>query len=258
MQSFANITARFSIFLLICFIPVACTQKDMDPNDPADVFAEAREPYDDGLYDLAIQRLGEFKARFPYSKHAPLAELFIANSHFELGNFQEAAFSYEQFTTLHPRHEKVPFAMYRIGESYWVESPEEIDREQEYAMRAIEEWQKLVQRFPESEFAGEAKQRIQLGKRRIAESYDFIGRFYCKQELFHACAYKSIELLDRYPEFKDLRIKALERAARSFDKLAKQKQDKPDDDSNIYVKQMTAEQLREQAATYRKLASKDQ
>lgn len=258
MQIFANIPAKFTMFLVLCFIPVACTQKEIDPNDPADVFAEAREPYDDGLYDLAIQRLGEFKARFPYSKHAPLAELYIANSHFKLGNYQEAAFSYEQFTKLHPRHEKVPFAMYRIGESYWVESPEEIDREQEYAMKAIEEWQKLVKRFPDSEFTAQAKERITLGNRRIAESYDFIGRFYCKQELFHACAYKSIELLDRYPSFTDLRKKALTRAARSFEELAKQKEAKPEDDSNIYVKQMTVKQLQEQAATYRRLADKSQ
>jgi outer membrane protein assembly factor BamD len=244
----------FAITLLS--LTLSCSQKDFDPDDPADAFAAAREPYDDQLYDIAIQKLGSFRARFPYSKHTPLAELLSANSHFELGNYGESAVAYKQFVQLHPNHPEASFAMYRIGESYWIEAPEEIDREQEFTKKAIEEWEVLLVSYPKGKYADLAKQKIQQGQRRIAESIDFIGKFYCKQEIFHACAYRSIELIELYPQFKDLRAAALKRAAISFRRMAKQKKEDPSNDSNIYFKALNDKQLIEKAETFEKLSQK--
>ncbi len=120
----------------------ACTEKEFDPNDPAKSYGIAKEPYDDENYEIALTKLGEFKSRFPYSKYATEAELLIANSHYELSQYTEAALAYAQFVKLHPRHPQVDYAMFRIGESYWQDSPEEVDREQEYTLKAIEEWQR--------------------------------------------------------------------------------------------------------------------
>jgi outer membrane protein assembly factor BamD len=234
-----TLTLIFMFFTAI----TACSQKDFNPSDPADVFAAAKEPYDDGLFDIAVQKLGEFTARFPYSNLTPKAELLIANSHFELGSYAEAAVSYEQFVKLHPNHEQADFAMFRVGESFWIEAPEDIDREQDFTQKAVNEWERLIEAYPNSKYSIEAKQRIKAGLRRIAESFDFIAAFYCKQELYHACAYRSVQILERYPEFKDLRKKSLKRAATSFAKLAKEKTKKPDADSNIYLRSMSTEQL---------------
>ncbi|MFW7378017.1 MAG: outer membrane protein assembly factor BamD [Oligoflexus sp.] len=244
----------FFVFSFALFI--SCVEKDFNPDDPAEAFAAARQPYDDKLYDIAIQRLGGFKSRFPYSKHAPLAELYMANSHFELRQYQEAAMSYEQFVRLYPRHEEVPFAMYRIGESYWIEAPEAIDREQDFTLQAIDEWQKLVRRFPESKYASDAKEFIKKGERRIAESFNFVVNFYCRQELWHACAYKAIQLIDKYPDFADLRLNALNKAAISFEHMAKLKAKDPESDKNIFFRTMTAEELAERGNNFRELAKK--
>ena len=181
-----------AIYLLIT---VSCSQKNYNPESPSDVFASAVAPYNDGLYDIALQKLGQFKSRFPYSKHSAQADLYIANSHYELGNYQEAAVAYSQYIKLHPRHKQVDFARYRIGESYWVEAPEEIDREQDLTRQAIEEWQNLMDLHPKSKYVAEAKKKIALGQDRIARSNEFIMNFYCKQEKYHACAYKAIYIL---------------------------------------------------------------
>lgn len=234
-----TLTLIFMFFTAI----TACSQKDFNPSDPADVFAAAKEPYNDGLYDIAIQKLGEFTARFPYSKLTPEAELLIANSHFELASYAEAAVSYEQFIKLHPKHEKADFAMFRIGESFWTEAPDDIDREQDFTQKAVEEWERLIEAYPNSKYTTDAKQRVKAGLRRIAESFDFIAAYYCKRELYHACAYRSVQILEKYSDFKDLRKKSLKRAAKSFAKLAKEKSKDPESDSNIYLRSMSAEQL---------------
>ena len=185
-----------------------------------------------------MQKLGAFKSRFPYSKFAALAELFIANSHFELGRYEEAAIEYKQFVRLHPKHEKSPFAMFRVGESYWIDAPEEVDRDQELTQTALTEWRSLLAEFPDSKYAKQARERVIIGKKRIAESHRFIAEFYCKMELYHACAYRFIKLLEEYPEYEDLRKTALIKAGESLLILAERKKEKPDLDTNVFYKKM--------------------
>lgn len=235
------------------FFGLSCTEKDHDANDPAQAFAHAREDYDDENYDIALQKLGEFKSRFPYSKFAALAELFIANCHYELGNYEEAAVEYKQFAKLHPRHEKVPFALYRAGDSYWVDAPEEVDRDQEYTLKALDEWKKLVQQFPENKYSADAKKLIRQGKRRIAASYEFIADFYCKMEIYHACAFRFIMLIEEFPEYTDLKNKALEKGAMALEETARIKREDPKSDKNLYFRSMTAQQIEQKARNMRKL-----
>ncbi len=249
LKKFANFMASA---LIISVILVSCNEKSFNPEDPADVFAAAVKPYNDGLYDIALQKLGQFKSRFPYSAYSAKADLYTANAHFELANYQEAAVAYSQFIKLHPRHENIDFARFRIGQSYWVEAPEEVDREQDFTARAIQEWQNLLTLHPRSKYAKEAKEKIYLGQKRIAKSNEFIMNFYCKQEKYHACAFKAISILDNYKEFPKVRQAALKKAALAFDKLAEQKAKDPDDDSNIYFKSMTSKGLKQKAEIFRR------
>jgi len=231
----------------------ACSEKEFDPNNPEKSFGIAKEPYDDENFDIAVTRLGEFKSRFPYSKFAAEAELLIANAKYELGHYTESALSYEQFVKLHPKHPKADFAQYRIGQSYWEDAPEAIDREQDYTLKAIKEWDKLIAKYPESTYVKEAKRLIAVGKRRVAESVLFVVRFYWKMGNAHACAYRSIQLADEYAEFSDIRLEAMDFAIKSLDKVAEHKAEDPKSDTNLYFKTMTAEQIKERANNFRKL-----
>ncbi len=251
-EKFSNLLMLLVIFLGASF---ACVDKSTDPSDPVASFANARAPYDDEMYEAAVTKLGEFKSRFPYSKNAPDAELMIAHSHFKLGQFPEAAAAYEQFVKLHPRHPDADMAQYRIGESYWSEAPEEIDREQEYTIKAIDEWEKLVVSYPNSSYKNKADTFLVTGKRRVADHSEFIARFYCKQEIYHACAYRYIELAEQYPQFKDLQKLAFSEAGRAFGELAKGKSKDEQSDKNIYYKSMSSAQLQQKSEDMKRLAA---
>jgi outer membrane protein assembly factor BamD len=239
-------------FVILChFSWFACTEERFDPNDPKKSYGIAKAPYDDENYEIALQKLGEFKTRFPYSQYATEAELLIANSHFFLKQFAEAAAAYETFVKLHPKHPEVDYAMFRVGESHWQESPEEIDREQDFTKLAVSSWQKLLETKPESKFSAEAKEKISLGQRRLAESDDFIARFYCKKDLYHACAARSMKLAEQFEQFSDLKNASLKRAAMALDELAKIKEADPSSDKNLYFKTLSAGEIRKKAADLR-------
>ncbi len=253
LQRLLNTTG---IILFTTIFLWGCAEKEFDPSDPEKSYGIAKEPYDDESYEFALTKLGEFKARFPYSKYAIEAELLIANSHFELGQYAEAAVAYEQFVKLHPKHPKVDYALFRVGESYWQDAPDDIDREQDYTLKAIAEWEKLIAKDPNSSYSKTARDLVKQGKRRVAESNAFIVRFYCKQELYHACAYRAIQLADEYGEFKDLMVEALEHAIEALEVVAENKRKDPTSDKNLYFKTMTADEIKGRAADFRnKLAS---
>ncbi len=231
----------------------ACVEKDFDPNDPKKSFGIAKEPFDDGHYDEAIKRLGEFKSRFPYSQFASEAELLIADSHFQLEHFQESAAAYDTFVKLHPKHPKADYATYRVAESYWEDSPTAVSREQEYTEKAVTQWEEVVQKYPTTPLAQRAKDMITQGRRRMAESVRFVARFYCQREIWHACAYRYTQLLEKYPEQKDVANEALERAAFALERVADAKDKDPGSDKNLYHRSMTSQQIREKAANLRRL-----
>ena len=241
---------------LIFSASYSCVDDDYDKTDPSASFADAREYYEDENYEIALQRLGEFKSRFPYSKHAVEAELLIAKSHFELENFEEAAVEFKQFIKLHPKNKDVPYAMFMVGKSYWTGSPDDIDRDQDLTKTAIKEWQVLLDKYPNSEYSSKAKTMMKEGHRRIAESHLFVVQFYCKQEIFHACAHRAMALLELYPQYKDIKLTALHKAALAFSHLAEQKEEERDSDKNIFFKSLTSQQLSDKAKQFKSLADK--
>ncbi|MBP9707647.1 MAG: outer membrane protein assembly factor BamD [Oligoflexales bacterium] len=255
MKFLKNLASQLSIFLTValafsCF--PACSEKEFDPTDPQKSFVVAKEYFDDGNYEIGIQKLREFKARFPYSQYTAEAELLIADSHYNLSQFIEAASAYEQFAKLHPKHKKVDYALYRQGQSYWSEAPEEVDREQVFTESAIDAWKQLLERFPESTYAKEVGQLVATGTRRIADSYNFVAKFYCKMEIWHACAYRNTKIVNDYSQFKDLALKASLEAAKALDLLANEKAKDMTSDKNVYFRDLTPEKLKSLAAGMRK------
>jgi outer membrane protein assembly factor BamD len=240
---------RNILMILVIFFGsfYGCVDDDYDKNDASESFLRARQDYDDGNHAMAIQSLGEFKARFPYSKLSTVAELMIADSHFQLDQFEEAAVSYKQFAKLHPKHEEVEFALYRVGLCYWNASPEDIDRDQGYTEIAVREWRYLIDRAPNNEYSMKARKLMQQGKLRIARNLEFVAKFYCKLEKWAACAYRSLMVANEYPEFKDMKKKSLNSAANALTILAKQKREKPDADDNTYFNLMSADDIKKEA-----------
>lgn len=244
---------NLAIILVLASSLTQCATPAKKPPTPQSRFEEAKATFDDGAYDLAIQQLGEFKSRHPYSNYAILADLYIADSYFQLDEFGEAVAAYTQFAKLHPKHPKADYAMFRVGESYWVDAPEEVDREQDLTQKAIGAWERMMTAYPDSPYIPKAREFIAKGQQRIARSYEFIANFYCKMEKYHACAFKYLQIVRKFSGFKSLYQKALEKAAFAFDRLYEQKKRQPDSDKNLYFKNLSAEEIKKRAADLRKI-----
>ena len=234
------------------FILAGCATSSPDALSPQESYEDARRPYDIGNYEIAIKRLGEFKSRFPYSRFAKEAELLIANAHFAMKNYVEASLAYDSFVRLHPKHPKIPFVLYRIGLSYWRDAPESVDREQEFTAIAIDKWQNLLNDYPDALETRKAAELIKVGRRRLARADQFVANFYCRQEIWHACAYRNEKIIERHKNYPEIVREALQKAAKAFHHLAILYGQDSKKDKNVYYKSMSKAELEARAHTLEK------
>lgn len=150
-------------------------------------------------YGDAVKDFQQLKERYPYSKYAILAELKLGDAYFYDKKFTDAAIAYEEFVRMHPRNEVVPYVLYQIGMCHFL-SFSTIDRDQEETRLAIEGFQRVIQAYPESEYARRAKKQIfECQKRTVAREF-YVGEFYYKQERYTPAMDRLDRISKQYPE----------------------------------------------------------
>ncbi len=155
-------------------------------------------------YEDAVKDFRQLKERYPYSKYAMLAELKLGDAHFFNKDYTEAAIAYEEFARLHPRNEVVPYVLYQIGMCHFL-SFTTVDRDQEETRLAIESFQRLVQTFPDSEYALKARKQLFECQKRIAAHEYHVGRLYFIMGEYYAARERLEHVNRKYPQaIKDL------------------------------------------------------
>lgn len=135
---------------------------------------------------------------YPFSKYAPMAQLRIADCHYQMEEYEEAAIWYRQFTKFHPRREEVPRALFQEGMSHFnrmLKPP----RDQNQTREALVVFEDLVARFPESEYAGQAREKIDECKDRLAKQEFLVADFYFKRKEYWAAAARYQGIWRQYP-----------------------------------------------------------
>jgi len=150
-------------------------------------------------YGDAVKDFQQLKERYPYSKYAILAELKLGDAYFYDKKFTDAAIAYEEFVRLHPRNEVVPYVLYQIGMCHFL-SFSTIDRDQEETRLAMEGFQRVIQAYPESEYARRAKKQLfECQKRTVAREF-YVGQFYYRQERYGPAMDRLDRISTQYPE----------------------------------------------------------
>lgn len=126
---------------------------------------------------------------FPYSEYASLADLRVADSYFAEKAYAAAAESYRAFTRLRPRHEKVPYAEFRVVESYAKMMPRERffsppthERDLTDALIAYREGRRFLVRHRTTEYFEPAKEIVQQVADRLAAHEIYVARYYERRE----------------------------------------------------------------------------
>ncbi|MFK7927522.1 MAG: outer membrane protein assembly factor BamD [Myxococcota bacterium] len=153
-----------------------------------------------GYYTKALEtcnRVRNFHRDDPVSVKAELA---IADIHYQRGDREQARLAYEDFVRLHPRHESVDYAIYRIGLCWFKISPQWAGRDQTPTRQAMSVWTGFDARFPDSEHREEVTKMLEKVRDRLAQKEVVIAKFYRRRGSWVAVRGRAAGVIDRYED----------------------------------------------------------
>lgn len=166
---------------------------------PDSLIMEGMDNYQRKRYERAIEDFQKLKDRFPYDKHAILAEIKLADSYFLNKDYQLAANAYKEFEKLHPANEVIPYVIFQLGMCYFNQMPT-IDRDQSFAFRAVQEFERLIKTFPQNEYVSQAQTNLITSKKNLVSHEFYIGEFYFKEKNYAAALGRFEGILRQFPD----------------------------------------------------------
>ncbi len=186
----------------------ACSARDPDIDKPAHELAQnGIDEYAEKNYRKSIRYFEKLRDWYPFSKFAKLAELKIADAHFNLKEYDDAIFAYQEFEELHPKNEAIPYVIYQIGNSYFNQLGT-IDRDQTAAHKAIDSFERLIKNHPDDPHADDARQKIKTCRKSLAENQFYIGNFYYRTKRYKSALARFEEIVANWDDFPDIQDKA--------------------------------------------------
>ena len=165
-----------------------CNMFDKDKvlaDEPADKL------YNEGLFILnerknskeAAKKFEEVDRQHPYSEMARKSLIMSAYAYYQGGEYDEAITSAKRYVTLHPGSADAAYAQYLIASSYYDRIPD-VNRDQKGTEQALQALEEVVRRYPTSEYATAAKQKLEVARDQLAGKEMVIGRYYLDRKDF--------------------------------------------------------------------------
>ena len=195
-----RILTSASIALVLSLTGWGCSSTQVNENDPESLYKEAQTDISNDHYQIAIDKLRALRSRFPYSKFALEAQLTIADVYYKQESYTEAAGAYEAFRDLHPKHEKVSYAMFRAAKSYFMDAPTTVARDLTPAVRALDSYQEYLRRFPQGPEVEEARKDVATIRGMLADKELGVGLFYVNNLQPDSARSRLKKVIELYPE----------------------------------------------------------
>ncbi len=159
--------------------------KLLNPDPPAKMFADGDQLMARGRYEDAAKKFEDLDRDHPYSGEARRAIVMSAYAYYRAGKTQEAIASARRYTTMHPGTKEAALAHHIIVSAYFDDMVGP-NRDQSNARRALAELKTLKARYPDSQYARDADNRMRIAEDSIAASEMEVGRYYLKNKNYLA------------------------------------------------------------------------
>lgn len=131
----------------------------------------------EGKYGQASRRFQEVELQHPYSVWAARAQLMSGYVLYLKRDYDGAILAFDRYVELNPSAERRSYAEYMAGLSYF-EQIVDVGRDQFLTHQAAERFERLIEQFPDSEYARDARVKYDLTQDQLAGKHMEIGRFY--------------------------------------------------------------------------------
>ena len=158
-------------------------------------------------YIDAIESYTLLESRYPFGVYAQQAQLELIFLHFRQGDMDNAIKSADRFIRLNPQHQKIDYAYYMKGLAYFDKSKTVInyviprdpsDKDPSSLLSSFGTFDTLIKKFPASEYADDAKQRMIFLRNELAEHEITVAEYYMRRGAYVAAVNRATYAMKKY------------------------------------------------------------
>ena len=194
--------AAFILFAAVLALS-ACASKPKKPDlayveRPVELlYATGAEKMDQHQWSEATQYFDEVERQHPYSEWARRSILMEAFAHYEANQYEDAIAAADRFIQLYPGSPSAAYAYYLKSVCYF-EQITDVGRDQAATEQALVNLREVSKRYPTSEYAVDAKVKIEMVQDQLAGKEMAVGRWYLRQGNPLAAIGRFKTVIDRY------------------------------------------------------------
>jgi outer membrane protein assembly factor BamD len=202
-------------------------QLDLARGGAAVVYERARTALDNQDYENAIRLYEALVARYPFVPEARQARLDLIYAYYKGRESESALDQADTFIRENPTHPRIDYAWYVKGLVDFERSANLLERwldvdldarPPQTARRSFNSFRKVVEEFPKSEYAHDARRRMIHLRNRLADYEIYVARYYIEREAWVGAARRARETIEQYDGSPAVR-EALEILILCYDRL---------------------------------------
>ncbi|WP_047045665.1 outer membrane protein assembly factor BamD [Vibrio mexicanus] len=199
---------------------------------PSELYSEAQQSLQGGNWLTAIERLEALDSRYPFGAYSEQVQLDLIYAYYKNDDLALGLATIERFNRLNPTHDKLDWVLYMRGLTHMAQdrnfmhdlfNMDRSDRDPEPVISAFNDFKRLLERYPNSPYAADAKKRMFALKNRLA-AYDLAtADFYLRREAWIAAINRAQELQKTFPDTEAAR-QSLEIQLEAYEQLGLEEQ----------------------------------
>lgn len=172
-------------------------EQSLETQPVEDLYNQALDALQQKEWKAAKEGFEEVERQHPYSKWSKRAQVMNAYANYQKQDYEEATAILDRFVRLYPGDEQAEYAYYLMALCYY-EQISDVGRDQAMTRKALGALQDIIRRFPESDYARDAKVKLDLTVDHLAGKEMEVGRYYLKKDEYTAALKRFGKVLEEY------------------------------------------------------------
>ena len=176
------------LLLILSILLISCSKEEKislieEENIEAqmiEAFKEGYEELENGDVLFAVKKFNEAELLYPQSLWAPKSALMAAYAYYSQSYYGDAIFEIERYLKTYPRHKNIDYAHFILGMCYY-ETIVDAKRDLKPLLEAKKEFEFILNNYPNTDYAMDAKFKTDLINDKLAGKEMFIGKHYLKK-----------------------------------------------------------------------------
>lgn len=168
------------IFATVILCSCAGTKVDTKNMSAEELYNYAYELLEKTNYKKSAETFEQLELEHPYSRWAIKSKLMAAYAYYRDEKYDDAIIALDRFIRYHPGNKDIAYAYYLKGLCSYEQMPV-ADKAQDNTHDALDAFQQLIVRFPDSEYAADARKKANTGVENLAAHEMEVGRFYLQK-----------------------------------------------------------------------------